>query len=608
MISSNRQLIQLLIAVLLMVPVARAEIIAALTTSAELLIFDSNAPGVIISRAPITGLQIGESLVGIDVRPANGDLVGLSNQNRLYIIDPASAAATLKATLSAPLEGMDFGIDFNPVVDRLRVVSDTGQNLRINPDSGAVTVDARLAYAAGEPHVGEAPKIVDVAYANNVAGTPTTTLFGLDATLNISVRQGGPDGVPSPNGGELFVTGKFGKQGALPKGFDIAPGGTAYVAARLNFPSGSTAVYVLVTVDLVGGDVSQGFIGDGAILIEDIAVVPSVQFSAAAYAVNKNVGVATITVTRTGPAFGDASVIYAVSNGTAIAGTDYTAVSGTLTFAPTDTAKTFDVPIINTATPNEDLFVNLALSNISGGEALGLKAATLRINRNKPEDLSGPQVIDLGMTGTSRAISGMVVKFDRDMDPVKAASIPSYSLLALGKGVKADVVFVSAVYDPVGRFVTLTASETFAQTTFKTLKVKINGKKDGLTGANGSPLGSKNGKSGKDALFTFDILSGKEVSFKDTDGDKATIIVANGGQLDAIKLKGKRFLFQAWILDPIALQSTLSGSVTKSRKGDGIIVISEIIGLDKKENTPLLTNPAFKVKTATFSPIATGRF
>jgi hypothetical protein len=591
----------------------RAETLVALTSSSDLLIFDSTSPGTIFSRTPITGLLVGESLVGIDLRPATGDLYGLSNQNRLYTIDPITAAATLKAALSpvagdpfTGLSGTDFGIDFNPVVDRLRVVSNTGQNLRINPNSGVVTTDAALAYAAGEAHFGEAPNIVDIAYVNNVDTANTTTLFGLDATLNITVRQGGPDGNPSPNTGQLFVAGKFGKQGAVPKGFEITPAGVAYVATKLNFPTGSSPVYELVKIDLAGGDESQGFIGDGNIPIEDLAALPAIQFSAASYAVNKSAGTATITVTRGGPGFGTATVTYASIDDTAKAGIDYQAVAGTLSFAAKATSKTFDVPIINTATANDDLFINLVLSNPTG-VALGRKAATLRINRSHPGEKTGPQVLKLGMTGPSRGISGMVVTFDRDLDPAKAVALTNYSLRAVGKGTKSDVVFASAVYDPVARNVTLAATQTFEQTQFKTLQVKVNGKKDGIADLNNIPLGSKNGKSGTDAKFTFKIVTGETVTIKDTDGDVATITVANGGHLDGILLAGRKFLFQAWILDPIALSTTVSGTVTKKPKGDGIVVISEIIGLDKKEFTPLLINPSFRVNTLTFSSNATGR-
>ena len=73
-----------------------------------------------------------------------------------------------------------------------------------------------------------------------------------------------------------------------------------------------------------------------------------------------------------------------------------------------------------------------------------------------------------------------------------------------------------------------------------------------------------------------------------------------------IVLLGKRPRTQFWILDPIALRSTVTGTVKTSRFGDGIVVISEIIGLDKKEFAPLLTSPSFRVNTQTFSSNATG--
>ena len=87
------------------------------------------------------------------------------------------------------------------------------------------------------------------------------------------------------------------------------------------------------------------------------------QFSTATYTVNENAGTATITVTRTGGSDGASRVNYATSNGTATAGSDYTAASGTLTFAAGETSKTFTMPIINdTAVENAET-VTLTLSN-----------------------------------------------------------------------------------------------------------------------------------------------------------------------------------------------------------------------------------------------------
>src|SRR4051812_4932915 len=151
--------------------------IVALTEANVLLRVDSLKPSVILDQRPITGLQggTGETIVGIDVRPANGLLYALTNQGgtgRLYTINLTTGAATLRGTLAADptdatnpytgLAGMDFGIDFNPVPDRLRVVSDADQNLRINPDTGAVIPDTPLAFAAGDPNFDVNPSVVDI--------------------------------------------------------------------------------------------------------------------------------------------------------------------------------------------------------------------------------------------------------------------------------------------------------------------------------------------------------------------------------------------------------------------------------------------------------------
>ena len=106
--------------------------------------------------AKVTGevLLDGEDVLGIDVRPANGKLYGLTSTGRILVIDPASGGTQLVSTSTAVPSGSAFGVDFNPVVDRLRVVSSTGQNLRINVDTGAATVDTALSFASGDANSG----------------------------------------------------------------------------------------------------------------------------------------------------------------------------------------------------------------------------------------------------------------------------------------------------------------------------------------------------------------------------------------------------------------------------------------------------------------------
>lgn len=190
-----------------------------LTVSNKLASFNRAAPGSVMTNIAISGLQSGENLVGIDFRPADGQLYGISSAGRLYTIDPATAAATLKSTLAADatdttapytaLSGGDFGVDFNPAADRLRVVSNNGQSLRINVDTGATTTDGNINGGAANT------AITASAYTNSFAGTASTTLYGIDAANGTLYTQN------PPNNGTLTtpVALGFGITGA--NGFDI---------------------------------------------------------------------------------------------------------------------------------------------------------------------------------------------------------------------------------------------------------------------------------------------------------------------------------------------------------------------------------------------------
>ncbi len=134
--------------------VVRVEAIVALAAGNNLLTFNSGTPGTIASSTMVTGLGGGESLLGIDFRPLTGQLYGVTNGSRIYTINPLTGAATpVGGRFFPPLAGGFFGFDFNPVPDRIRIVSTAAQNLRINPNNGALAgADANLSFAAGDPN------------------------------------------------------------------------------------------------------------------------------------------------------------------------------------------------------------------------------------------------------------------------------------------------------------------------------------------------------------------------------------------------------------------------------------------------------------------------
>jgi hypothetical protein len=605
--------------------------VAALTADSRLFVVDNSNPLAVSSAIGITGLQTGESLVGIDVRPATGELYGLSGAGRLYTVDAMTGVATLVAPLTAAagdltspftaLAGTDFGIDFNPAVDALRIVSNANENLRVNPDTGAVTTDTPLAYDAGDQSAGAEPDVVDIAYTPIDAGT--STLLGIEGlgtnlhnlkllpdgvstvpALSV-VRIGGIGGNPSPANGLLFTNGPFGRDGVFNRGMDIAEDGTTFVGVELHFESGSGVAYELVKINPDSGvDTSQGFIGDGQTPIVDIAIVPSLQFSSDVFAVNETDGTATITVTRTGATTGTTTVDFTTRNGTAAAGVDYGTATGTLTFAPGDTSKTFTVPIVNDSGAEDDETVTLFLGSPTGNAFLGKdNLAFLRINASDQTDTTPPKITSVLETGPSRSISGFVVRFNEDMDEASAENVANYTFRAKAKKTT-TVPFSTAVYDAAKRLVTVAFATPIMQTDFKSLELRV--ASGGLVDTSGNALdGNGNGRGGDTAVFKFKVITGTTIKFKDADGDSATINLGGAGRIDSI-FDTKTHRFQAWILDPIALRTTLSGTVKKGTRGDGIVVIAEIIGLDKKEFTPLLSNTSFRVNTLTFSSNATG--
>jgi hypothetical protein len=121
--------------------------------------------------------------------------------------------------------------------------------------------------------------------------------------------------------------------------------------------------------------------------------------------------------------------------------------------------------------------------------------------------------------------------------------------------------------------------------------------------------GDRTGGPGGDSVSRFAVFSGQSVNFTDSDGDQVTITVENGGGVDGIQPIGgpATQLTQFWITDPISLVSRVSANVVPGPVGNGILVIAEIIGLDKKDFAPLTANPAVQINRLTFSSNATGR-
>jgi hypothetical protein len=192
---------------------ARAETLLGLTADNHLLRIDTEARR---AMAPlrITGAE--GRLLGIDQRPADGKLYGVTDAGQIVTIDPATGRATAVSRLSERFEaGGRAVVDFNPVADRLRLMGATGTNFRVNVETGQVARDGQLKYQAGTQGAETAPRVTAGAYTNSLAGAQATALYTLDTQARSWNLQAPPnDGVQQP---------KAALPAALPPGvaFDI---------------------------------------------------------------------------------------------------------------------------------------------------------------------------------------------------------------------------------------------------------------------------------------------------------------------------------------------------------------------------------------------------
>jgi Domain of unknown function (DUF4394) len=205
--------------------------LVALTDNNMLLKINAADPSQTNKRIAITGLASNERVLAIDFRPATGQLYGVSNQSRIYVIhsDSGTARAIGAAAFTPALNGTIVGLDFNPTVDRIRLTTNIGQNLRLNPETGA----AAATDAALNPST---PSVSEVAYTNNSAGVTTTTLYDIDvATDKLYIQN-------PPNNGTLVEVGDLGVNAEGAAGFDITDNNLAYSILKVG---GRTRLYVV---------------------------------------------------------------------------------------------------------------------------------------------------------------------------------------------------------------------------------------------------------------------------------------------------------------------------------------------------------------------------
>jgi hypothetical protein len=371
--------------------------------------FQLDTPGTTTTVA-ITGITVGETLVGIDGRPATGQLYGLgvnatANTGTLYRIDPQTGAATVIG-ISSQIAFVDaignpvdlpnpatvgYGFDFNPTVDRVRVVTGSGLSFRVNPTTGA-PVDGDAVAAGINPDgsinglPGGSTGVAAVAYTNNYAGATATTLYTIDPTSDRLFIQNPANAGTQTNGLPLTLNSAPLDATGL-NGFDIPPGASV---ATSSAPASGNAYAVLTVggvpglyrIDLASGAATLlGTVGTGTPIAGLVAwsETPIAQLTTAATAVSESIGTVNLTVRSTGGAPMIAS--YTVGNGSATPGADYTVIRGTLMLGGGVVSQTLSLPIIDdsAAEGNETLDMQLL-----GADGVA-QTLTLTIQDNEPK-------------------------------------------------------------------------------------------------------------------------------------------------------------------------------------------------------------------------------
>ncbi len=237
--------------------------------SSKIAVIDSLNLGA-VSYINISGLSAGERLLGVDLRPTDGLVYGLTSQNRVYTLDTTTGAATFKSALTgASLAGTSIGIDFNPVADfagnaSLRVVTGTGNNYAINANTGAVGNTTGANIGSG---------YTAVSYINSIPGTqPTSTgLYYVNTNSDSLQFLGTSFNNPAAAGG-IQMVGSLGVNALSAGGFDILGNGKAYALFNLDDGTLDTQLF---SINLTTGAATYVTTLDGTFNgLTGVAVVP----------------------------------------------------------------------------------------------------------------------------------------------------------------------------------------------------------------------------------------------------------------------------------------------------------------------------------------------
>ena len=166
---------------------------------------------------PITG-AVG-NVIGIDFRPFDKRLYALTDNGSLYTVALGAAnlgAATKVSTLSPRFDGgYQSLMDFNPVVDAIRLIASDNDNYAVVKDANGIlnttAVQTSLTYPAPDVNAGKDPNIACGSYTNNVAGATVTLFYAIDSDTDqfVTIAPATPGGSSATGGGQLLTIGNL---------------------------------------------------------------------------------------------------------------------------------------------------------------------------------------------------------------------------------------------------------------------------------------------------------------------------------------------------------------------------------------------------------------
>jgi uncharacterized delta-60 repeat protein len=190
-----------------------------------------------------------------------------------------------------------------------------------------------------------------------------------------------------------------------------------------------------------------GLITNATLTINNVDSVGTVQFSSPVYGVKKYAGYALIPVVRPGGTVGTVTVDYGTFNGTALAGTNYVATSGTLTFTNGQIGQTIRVPVIDTGASNGLTTVTLVLTNAQPAYALGSPSnAVLNIiDTESVNETPGSDDITYDALGMNNTVYAMALQTNNQLvvggDFTMANGVPRQRIARLNSNGSVDAAF-----------------------------------------------------------------------------------------------------------------------------------------------------------------------